>query len=83
MVLKTVYARRRQQSILLQDLQARGFDRSTRGSAYSVQLGCSQCAALAINGIGCHETGCPNIVHECKGCNERVNRDGAYCVDCQ
>ena len=22
---------------------------------------CSQCAALAINGVPCHETGCPNV----------------------
>ena len=22
---------------------------------------CSQCEALVINGIACHETGCPNV----------------------
>lgn len=33
-------------------LQARGFDKG-RG-------GCSQCAALSINGLPTHETGCPN-----------------------
>lgn len=42
-------------------LRARGFDltkydRSER--AYRVR--CSQCEALVINGVACHERGCPN-----------------------
>lgn len=63
-------------------LLAHGFDRSTRcGRAITVQ--CSQCVAAVINGIACHETGCPNQRHECKGCNATVARKGAYCEDCQ
>jgi hypothetical protein len=31
---------------------------------YSVGVRCSRCEALCINGIACHETGCPNVVGE-------------------
>lgn len=42
-------------------LRRAGFDKSrfNRSSgAYTVR--CSQCEAAVINGIACHETGCPN-----------------------
>jgi hypothetical protein len=44
-----------------QSLIDRGFDLSM----YDRQQGywrvrCSQCEALVINGLACHETGCPN-----------------------
>lgn len=45
--------------------------------------GCDQCQAAMINGVFCHETGCPNQTWECKGCNAPVKRAGAYCEDCQ
>lgn len=40
-------------------LRRQGFDKSyaTYGHVY---LMCSQCNALAINGVACHEKGCPN-----------------------
>jgi len=51
---------------ILASLKARGFDRSvvvrygavffTRGA----RVGCSQCEALVINRVACHEAGCPN-----------------------
>jgi len=28
---------------------------------HSWKVRCSQCEALVINGIACHETGCPNV----------------------
>lgn len=31
---------------------------------YSIRIRCSQCEALVINGVPCHETGCPNTVRE-------------------
>lgn len=34
------------------------YDRETGG----YRVGCSQCAALVINGVPCHETGCPNQI---------------------
>lgn len=36
----------------LEWLYALGFDKGPRG--------CSQCEAISINGMPCHETGCPN-----------------------
>ena len=57
---------------VLDSLCDRGFDNATvvdgdegadvdgADHAYYVQLGCSQCEALAINGMATHETGCPN-----------------------
>lgn len=52
---------------------------------------CSQCEALVINGIFCHETGCPNShlnIHgepypvECKWCGQEFtpeDKDQAFC----
>uniref|UniRef100_A0A6M3JQQ2 Uncharacterized protein n=1 Tax=viral metagenome TaxID=1070528 RepID=A0A6M3JQQ2_9ZZZZ len=49
----------------LQRLRKAGFDSSeynrSKGT-YHVQ--CSQCDALVINGVACHETGCPNVKKE-------------------
>jgi hypothetical protein len=47
---------------ILRSLRSKGFDKSrvtpfTRGAHVS----CSQCEALVINGVACHELGCPNI----------------------
>jgi len=59
----------------------RGFDQTyIRGGA--VHLVCSQCEALAINGMATHEQGCPNARHKCKGCNEQVAVNQHYCADC-
>lgn len=75
---------------LLDTLHARGFDQSYRLErddsgrfTRACRAKCSQCEALVINGVACHETGCPNLTHECRGCNARVERRGAYCEDCQ
>jgi hypothetical protein len=64
-------------------------------SAHS--MSCDQCEMLSINGVACHETGCPNQnkrwdanigqwfeVFECPGCGtEHDNRGdaGACCTD--
>jgi urease accessory protein UreF len=50
------------------ELRRRGFDltkiqgtwEQTFIRKYRVHIGCSQCAAMVINGVACHETGCPN-----------------------
>jgi hypothetical protein len=49
----------------LLELKELGFDESSirqedGQSDCSVHVRCSQCAALFINGMACHETGCPN-----------------------
>lgn len=42
-------------------LRARGFDLTTYNrSTDCYRLRCSQCEVMVINGIACHETGCPN-----------------------
>ncbi len=67
----------------LSNLRALGFDLSTHipfTKRYRVR--CSQCDACAINGVACHETGCPNAVHECNGCNELVPMNQRYCQEC-
>lgn len=44
----------------LEELHALGFDESRYGSPGTVMLKCSQCEATFINGVPCHEHGCPN-----------------------
>lgn len=74
---------------MLPGILAQGFDRSSYGAIPGpgqrtpVHVACSQCQASVINGHPCHETGCPNTVHECKGCGNPVERRGQYCGDCQ
>lgn len=57
----------------LEALQDQGFDSSyaigrddSGRFTKAIRVRCGQCEALAINGIACHETNCPNIprVHE-------------------
>lgn len=52
---------------LIERLENRGFDACKFSGPedpgtddHSVDLGCSQCQATAINGLACHEHGCPN-----------------------
>jgi hypothetical protein len=63
-------------------LESRGFDQSYIVRGGLIRVRCSQCAAATINGIACHETGCPNAVHECHGCNALVPIRVKYCADC-
>ena len=64
-------------------LHALGFTDSYRAAAGGVRVRCTQCEALVINGHPTHEAGCPNQTFACKGCDNRVQRRGAYCGDCQ
>ncbi len=67
----------------LDTLRDKGFDESyTIPFTKTYKVKCSCCEALAINNVPCHETGCPNMVHECKGCNALISYKG-YCEDCQ
>ena len=69
---------------LLSSVKQHGFDDSTQIQFRSaVDVRCSQCNALVINGIPAHEHGCPNAVHECHGCNDLIPVRQRYCVDCQ
>ena len=41
-------------------LKRQGFDLTVSYKGGYVRPRCSQCQALVIQGIACHETGCPN-----------------------
>lgn len=51
----------------LQALIERGFDNCTVRDSVSIKIRCSQCQATVINGVACHETGCPNQVKQIPG----------------
>lgn len=44
----------------LELLHEQGFDLSREAAGGCVRVRCSQCAACCVNGVACHETGCPN-----------------------
>ena len=48
----------------------------------SWRVRCSQCEAMCINGVPCHESGCPNEKHECSGCGNIVLKGVKYCEEC-
>lgn len=45
---------------LRRKLKRRGFDLTTSQKCGTVRPKCSQCQAMVIQGLACHETGCPN-----------------------
>lgn len=62
---------------LIDSLIAQGFDLSYRKErdeygrfTAAWRVGCSQCEALVIQGVACHETRCPNTPRE-----DRDNED--------
>ena len=59
-----------------QEAEARRFTLTGR------RISCDQCAAMVINNTPCHEAGCPNEMHECKGCYSLVPRGVKYCEEC-
>jgi hypothetical protein len=68
----------------LAQLRALGFDESTHMPFTKYfRPKCSCCEAICINGVPCHETGCPQATHECSGCNELIPTNQKYCESCQ
>jgi len=63
------------------NLRDQGFEGSYLSGKH-VRVSCFQCQATVINGIPCHETGCPMAKHECNGCNEVIPTNQRYCQDC-
>jgi hypothetical protein len=48
-----------------QKLRAQGFDETRYDrAAGTYRVRCSQCEAMVINGVACHERGCPNTLDE-------------------
>lgn len=65
-------------------LHAQGFDLSRAiPFEHAWRVRCSQCDAVCVNGIPCHERGCPNDRNgECFECGTTINRRARYCDDC-
>lgn len=42
---------------------------------------CDSCAALMINGVYCHETGCPNTPRHCEECGSPCDPGQRFCSD--
>jgi hypothetical protein len=69
--------RRKDSPTILEDCLSRGFDLTERLGrddsgrfCKGVRVRCSQCEALVINRIACHENRCPNIPREEVDCDE-------------
>ena len=56
---------------LLDDVTWRGFDHSYI-NGLTVRVLCSQCEVVGINGVSCHEIGCPNQPRACRECGDLV-----------
>jgi len=74
-------------SEILAGLLARGFDasypigRDDDGRFTNlVRVRCSQCETMVINGIPCHETGCPHIVRDvtCSHCGDEYRSNQSH-----
>lgn len=66
----------------IRELHRRGFDKSKAiPFEKAAWLGCSQCEALAINGIPTHERGCPNKPSVCRECGGYGHVDCAFGTD--
>lgn len=75
---------RQNKTAILNSLLDQGFDQSYK-TRDGVRPSCSQCQAVCINGVACHETGCPNgRRYTCQECGT-IHRDredaGACCAN--
>lgn len=69
--------------LTITDLLELGFDRSTTAVEGTVLIAeCSQCSVVCINGVPCHERGCPNQTSECAECGCVVPHGTRLCVAC-
>lgn len=67
----------------LATLRAYGFNASKHipfTKQYRVR--CESCEALVVNGIPCHEAGCPEAKHKCRGCSELIPANQRFCESC-
>jgi len=48
----------------------------------AIRVSCSQCEALVICGVPCHETGCPNQTGTCRECGDTVPNRARICESC-
>lgn len=47
--------------LTLKKVKEQGFDASRSVGVGRISVRCSQCNACVINGVACHEHGCPNM----------------------
>lgn len=47
-----------------------------------LRVRCSQCQAATVNGITCHEHGCPNQKSECRECGGVCEKHERLCESC-
>jgi hypothetical protein len=70
----------------LQKLEALGFDRSanTFGRENLLSVACSQCQSMVVNGVPCHESGCPNERSEveCRECGTEFVQESRWDTTC-
>ena len=64
-------------------LIALGFDATMFHRLANARPKCSQCEALVINNVPCHETGCTNARHKCHGCDDLIPVRDRFCEDCR
>jgi hypothetical protein len=76
----TTKVNRANRAKILTSLQAKGFDKSyyTKHTT-GVEVACSQCEALVICGVPCHERGCPNRPEYCSECGNPVPKGETCC----
>ncbi len=65
--------------------EAKGFRAQHIPFTRTWHVTCDACQVVVVNGHATHETGCPNAMKECRGCNNLIlARSWAkYCEDCQ
>lgn len=73
----------------LDQLFTLGFDKSYRVGrndvgqfSKAIRVACSQCEALVICGVPCHETGCPRQTGTCGECGDTVPNRIRTCESC-
>lgn len=66
----------------VRQLKALGFDLSKSLRSGGRVVRCSQCVAAVVNGTPIHEEYCPNMKHECKGCNDLLPMNQTWCKEC-
>lgn len=59
-----------------------GFDLTAIAPGNYVRPRCSQCEVAVLNGVACHEHGCPNATRECVECGTVIPRHEQRCDDC-
>ena len=67
----------------IEHLESLGFDQCyADDDRKTIKVSCSQCEAVTINNVPCHETGCPHQKHECEECDAMIQKGHRLCESC-